>query len=621
LRDSFLTFTPLVRMAIRYLDGRRLHRAVVAGSHWVRRMQESLNRINVFPVSDSDTGTNMTATLAGAASTVPGGEARDVSAASRRIADSTLLGARGNSGAILAQFFQGLAEGLEGCGRVTLSRFASAALRGADAARSALGRPQEGTILTVMSDWARQLEVAARRTADFADAFGEALGEARRSLARTPQQLRVLARAGVVDAGAQGFVHLLEGVQAFLETRRARWRELVAETAAASATEVQAHESSMLFQYCTECLLEGEGLDRGRLRDELGGLGDSLVIAGSGSRLRVHVHTNDPEAVFGVAARQGRVASRKADDMRAQHHRAWGLDGAKRPIAVVSDSACDLPDEVLQLHGIHIVPLRVQFGSESFLDGRTLTATEFYARLASSPFHPTTSQPAPADFVSLYGHLTRNHEHVLSIHLAGAVSGTLQAAERAARQVDAKRITVLDSHTACAAQGLVVLAAAEAVAEGLPLADVIERARRAASEARLFVGVPTLEFLVRGGRVSRGRGAVARLLGLQPILTLDAEGRPTVAGRVRGRRARLRRLLELTVAAAGRHDRPRFAVAHADAIEAARELEAGLRERFPGAEVLVQEVGPVLGTHGGPGATAVAVGGALAPASAPAEAA
>ncbi len=145
--------------------------------------------------------------LAGAASTIPGGEARDVSAASRRIADSALLGARGNSGAILAQFFQGLAEGLEGCGRVTLARFATAALRAADAARSALGRPQEGTILTVMSDWARQLEVA-----------------------------------GVVDAGAQGFVHLLEGVQAFLETRRARWRELVAETVGGNVAEVLVQE-------------------------------------------------------------------------------------------------------------------------------------------------------------------------------------------------------------------------------------------------------------------------------------------------------------------------------------------------------------------------------------------
>jgi DegV family protein with EDD domain len=293
--------------------------------------------------------------------------------------------------------------------------------------------------------------------------------------------------------------------------------------------------------------------------------------------------------------------------MRAQHGRAYGDDASQSRIALVSDSACDLPDDILRRHRIHIVPLRVQFGTESFLDGRTLTATEFYARLGSSPFHPTTSQPAPADFVSLYGHLVRNYASVLSIHLAGAVSGTLQAAERAARQVDSRRITVMDSRTVSAAQGLVVLAAAEAIEQGLELPAVIERARAAAAAARIFVGVPTVEFLVRGGRVSRTRGLAARLLDLQPILTLDRDGRPIVAVRARGRRARVERLVGLAAEAAARYGRPRFAVAHADAIESARGVEGALRGRFPQAEILVEEVGPVLGTHGGPGAVAVAV--------------
>jgi DegV family protein with EDD domain len=605
-------------MPIRYLDGRRFSRAVVAGSHCVRRMQEKLNRINVFPVSDSDTGTNMAATLAGAAEAAGREGDENLAATSRRIADSALLEARGNSGAILAQFFLGLAEAMEGRGRVTLESFAEAAHRAAAAARSALARPQEGTILTVMSDWARALGTAARGTADFREALRDSLAEARRSLARTPEKLRVLARAGVVDAGAQGFVHLLEGVQAFIETGRDAWRQLVRDGAAPAPRAPETHEESILFQFCTECLLEGEALDRERLRDELGGLGDSIVIAGSERRLRVHIHTNDPAAVFAVGERQGRVASRKTDDMRAQHGRAFGDDAARSRIALVSDSACDLPEEILRRHRIQIVPLRVQFGPESFLDGRTLTATEFYARLGSSPFHPTTSQPAPADFVSLYGHLVRNHESVLSIHLAGAVSGTLQAAERAARQVDARRITVLDSRAVSAAQGLVVLAAAEAIERGLDLPAVIEQAHAAASATRIFVGVPTVEFLVRGGRVGRVRGLAARLLDLQPILTLDATGRPIVAARVRGRRARVDRIVRLAEGAASRLRRPRFAVAHADAIEAARGLEGDLRKRFPEAEILVEEVGPVLGAHGGPGAVAVAVAEGTEPAAGPA---
>jgi DegV family protein with EDD domain len=596
-------------MAIRYLDGPRMCRAVVAGFHWVRRMQEELNRINVFPVSDSDTGTNMAATLAGAAAAAEQEPVEEVGPMSRRIAESALLGARGNSGAILAQFFQGLAEGLEGCQRVTARRFVPAARAAVEAARSALARPQEGTILTVMSDWARQLEAAAERSADFTDILRESLAEARRSLARTPEKLKVLARAGVVDAGAQGFVHLIEGVLAFIETRRAEWWTLAAETPAPPSAAAEGDvEQSLLFQFCTECLVEGEGLDRERLGEELGGLGDSIVLAGSSSRLRVHLHTNDPEAAFAVVARQGRLASRKTDDMRAQHELAHAGAGApagpngdpgRRRIALVSDSACDLPDEVLRRHRIHVVPLGVQFGSQSFLDRRTLSATEFYAMLASSPFHPTTSQPAPADFLSVYRYLSRNYEHVVSIHVSGALSGTLQAAERSAREVDGRRITVLDSRTVSAGQGLVVLAAAEAIEDGLALDGVLERVRRAAAAVRLYVSVPTTAYLVRGGRVSRTKGLLARALDLQPILTIGRDGKPAAAARARGSRARSRKTLSLARSAAEAFARPRFAVAHADAIEVARD--------FPEAEVLVAEVGPALGAHGGPGASAIAV--------------
>ncbi|MFN2431962.1 MAG: DegV family protein [Gemmatimonadota bacterium] len=602
-------------MPIRYLDGPRLCRAVIAGAHAVRRVQEMLDRINVFPVSDSDTGTNMAATLAGAAAAAREARVEDVGAMSRRIAESALLDARGNSGVILAQFFQGLAEGLDGCTRVTASRFAAAARRASDAARSALARPQEGTMLTVMSDWAGQLEAAAVRSEDFVAALRESLGTARGSLARTPQMLRVLARAGVVDAGAQGFVSLLEGIQAFIETRRADLRPEPDPAPPAAAEARVDGDAPILFQFCTECLLEGEALDRERLREELGGMGDSLVLAGSPRRLRVHVHTNDPEAVFTTVARQGRIVGRKTDDMRAQHQLAHGGGSAGEPegaagqrrIAIVSDSACDLPDELLRRHRIHLIPLGVQFGAESFLDRRTLSVTEFYAKLAASPYHPTTSQPAPANFLSVYRHLVRNYESVVSIHISGALSGTLGGAERAAREVDAGRIHVIDSRTASAAQGLVVLAVAEAVEDGRSLAEVVDRARRAAETARLFVSVPSTEFLVRGGRVGRTKGLLARALDLQPILTIGQDGKPAAAARARGARARHARTLELALSAAEPLANPRFAVAHADALEQALGYEPELRRTHPRAEVLMAEVGPALGAHGGPGATAIAV--------------
>ncbi|HKD10520.1 MAG TPA: DegV family protein [Thermoanaerobaculia bacterium] len=594
-------------IAVGYLDGYRLSRSVIAGARFVADRAEGLNKINVFPVPDGDTGTNFASTLQKIAAGIARLRLRNVHEMSRRLADAAVGGARGNSGAILAQFFCGFSEGLPDRPRISTADFGPAVVRAAESAYSAIARPVEGTILTVVRDWAAAVQKRAEKVADFGELLPASLHDARQSLENTPRQMKALAKAGVVDAGAQGFVYLLEGIVKYLrEAARRSLPEAPPEEVKAAIFDKT--PENILFRFCTEALLEGDAIDRDALRREAALLGDSIVIAGGANRLRLHVHTNEPEKLFEVVGRLADVAETKVEDMHAQHQTRFDKNRALR-VGVVTDSTCDLPQTLLEELGIGVVPVRVFFGSENYLDKVTLAPSEFYARFAVTDEAPKTSQPPPADFTQVYGNVAAHAGSIVSIHLSAAVSGTYQAAIVGARKVEKTRFEHVDSRNVSVGLGLIVRAAAEAAAAGKSVEEVTRVAREASERTRVYIAVPTLEHLVRGGRVSAARGFVARLLGILPVLTLSGEGAAEAVAKARGFEAARRKMMELLFAAAasGSGAVRRFGVAHCDAPDLAEDLARQIRTRFPESDVLIVECGPALGAHGGPGAVATAV--------------
>jgi len=594
-------------IAIGYLDGNRLSRAVIAGAHFVAERAEALNKINVFPVADGDTGTNVASTLQKVAAGISRTRQRHIREMSKALADQAVGGARGNSGAILAQFFCGFSEGLPDSPRVTTRGFGGAVVKAAESAYSAIARPVEGTILTVIRDWARHVADRAADVADFGVLLPESLKTARMSLQNTPKQMKVLEKAGVVDAGAQAFVYLLEGIVKYLR-EAARLAPPPVEPEEVRPAVFDKTPESILFRYCTEALLEGDAIDRDSLRREVALLGDSIVVAGGASRLRLHVHTNEPEKLFAVAARFADVAQTKIEDMRAQHESRFDQNRAAR-VGIVTDSTCDLPSTMLEELGVGVVPVRVYFGSENYLDKVTITPAEFYARFAVTDQAPKTSQPPPADFTQVYRNVAAHAGAIVSIHLSSAVSGTYQAALVGARPVEKTQITHVDSRNVSVGLGLVVRAAAEAAAAGKSAEEVAAVARDTADRVRTFVAVPTLTHLVRGGRVSPLKGLIAKLLGLLPILAISKEGKAEPAAKARGYDAARRKVLKLLFEEAGERSSAsrRFGVAHCDAEDTAEELAREIRQRYPESDVMIVECGPALGAHGGPGALALSV--------------
>lgn len=577
-----------------------LRRALVAGVRRVLARRDTLNRINVFPVADGDTGSNLAFTLG---SVLGGSLSRRASSAGallRDVADDAIDGARGNSGAILAQFLHGAGETVGDALTLTPQHLAAAASAGALQARGALSEPREGTILSVIRAFADALHVAPR--GDLRAWFVHALERARTALADTPKQLAVLRNAGVVDAGAMGFVELLEGIHDFIATGRSG-SAITCEDCAPVAV-VHSHEAcDDTRPWCTECLLAGDALDAASIRAVLASIdADSVVVAGGGQRLRVHAHVATPAALFDALRGFGTVSGHKADDMRIQHRSATRT----QPTAVVVDSGADLPASECVRLGIVMVPVRVNFGDEDFLDKVSLGTAQFYRRLRDGGVLPQTSQPTPGDFRRQFEMQLAHHAGVVYTGISRAISGTLQSGEHAAARVDAARVRVVDTgHASCGA-GLIALTAAEAAAAGASPEDVAALAARLRHETWTWAVARDIGFGVRGGRVPRWAGPVVETLGVTPVAKMQPGGKLAIAGALWGRRDVPARFARYVVRRLPRGARWRVMVGHCDAAADGQLLLDALRKLLDCDAGWLVEAGPAIGAHAGPQALVVA---------------
>ncbi len=589
--------------AIGYLDGPRLRRSILAAAAWVRAGRDELNRINVYPVPDGDTGTNFSLTLKSIADAMHRLGDAPLPEVCRTAAQASVEGARGNSGMMLSHFLLGFSEGIGERVRLRAHELAAAFRRGFERLEAALEDPVEGTILSVAREAAVGAERAATQHGDILPLIKSTLAHADQALQRTPEQLAVLKEAGVVDAGGKGFVRLLEGVIHLIEKGMIAAEATKADDGVAPAALAEV-ASAQDYRFCTEALVRGDRLPgSAEARQALAPLGGSLLVLRATDLLRVHIHTDDAEAVFRIAEQWGEVVTRKADDMREQHRL---LTTATRQVAVVCDSSCDLPDAVLDRYGIAMVPLQLLFGNEVYLDRVEMGAAEFYRRLRAGGVRATTSQPSPAQFSAAFEHARAGAAEVVVVLLSSGLSGTYANAEAARRAFAAGGVHLVDSRSVSLGMGFLALRAAELAEAGWGAAAIAKELERVRGQTGSFITVDTLEHLLRSGRVSRVQAWLGSLLDMKPILSIDRDGLVVAAARVRHRTAVLPRVLRLLDAALPRERRRlRLGVAHADTPELAEQVRRALRERFRPLDVIVAPVTGVLAAHTGPGAWGV----------------
>ena len=588
---------------IRYLDGPRLNRALRAGIDRILAERSHLDKINVFPVPDGDTGTNLASTFGAIAQTLLARRTVHAGQLLIEVADAALDGAHGNSGVIMAQFLQGLADGLGELPRIRSADLVEAIRSSDEYARTALSEPKEGTILTVISDFGRELRKQhADGLTDIGALMDAGLIVAQKSLEATRTGLEAMRSANVVDAGASGFVLLLEGMTDFLHSGSLREipQPVVEDLEPTETITVADAVNDIEYRYCTECMLTGESISRRKLREELSALGNSMVVAGTRRKIKIHIHTDNPDHVFEIARRYGSVTSQKADDMQMQT-RSMRTDTAR--VAIVTDSAADIPDDEFESLGIHLVPLRIHFGNRSYLDKVSLSSEEFFDELRNNPHHPTTSQPAPGDFRRLYQFLSSHYKEIVSISVTSQASGTCQAAVAAARRVEGPaKITVVDSRSVSLGQGLITMYAAECARAGYSGEEVLTASEKIMTKTQTFALIPDLSYAVRGGRISKTKKFIADILGIHPILALTKEGQLKTGSAVWRRGNPVRRFAKYISRRLDPSKTYRIAVGHADCADLAEQLRDALVINVGSLDATyLTELGSVLGAHGGPG--------------------
>lgn len=288
------------------------------------------------------------------------------------------------------------------------------------------------------------------------------------------------------------------------------------------------------------------------------------------------------------------------------------MKGGPFVIRIVTDSTSDLTPALLQEYGVedvvHIVPLTVHFGDEEFRDGVDLARDTFFEMLKTRAEMPRSSQPSPAAFAEAYQQASNPGDTVLSIHISGKLSGTHQSAALAARQFQDRDVEVIDTRSVSLGLGLMVLAAAKEAKEGKSKEEILAQLRRRIAAVRIYFVVDTLEYLQKNGRIGKAQAFVGGLLNVKPLLSLE-DGVVSPVEKVRGKAKAKERMIERVLETVPPGSVEMGAILHAAAAEEGAEIAARLSERYGDVKFHVEELGPTVGTHAGPGTVGVVVFG------------
>ena len=585
------------------INGVQLYNSFIAGAQKIFENQTLLNNINFYPVPDADTGTNLASTMHSIVNTVrPNENAKETALA---LADAALMGARGNSGIIFAQFLYGFSKDIKDKPNMTIADFAEYARIGSECAYYALANPKEGTMISVIRDWAKYIFENQDSTDDFTTLFISAMSAAMDALKQTAKFIPAKAKT-MVDAGAKGFVVFIEGMCEYFHSGEKSVQVAEAEIIDSEWLGGIDHQV-ITYRYCTEALLVGEQLEREKISSLIDMMGDCLVIAGSPKKMRLHIHTDEPWIVLERVQTIGRVIYQKVEDMVMQNDL---VSNRKSNIGILSDSACDIPKELLEKYQIQTVPLTVSFGEEFYLDQLTIKPKQFLDKLEKSTEIPKSSQPSLMDFTNRYNYLSTHYDSIISVHLNGKFSGMINSSRRAAAAVSkniGKAIDIIDSKTATGALGLNVIRTAEAAINGMSHEDIVKNAQEWANKTKLFISCVNTKYLISSGRISTFKALALKLFGIKPIIGLQSDGELKLNKISFTSKDSYKKILDLMKENYEHKKMWNYCITHVDNLEAAQYLSQEI-EKISGRKPLyIEDASPMLAGKVGPKAVAVAI--------------
>jgi len=583
------------------INGEVLYNAFLSGVMQVRKQKNVLNKMNVFPIADGDTGSNLISTMNSIVEETK--VHKSIKATINSMADAALIGARGNSGIIFAQFINGINEEISDAESITIVNFAETLKRAVPYAYKAILNPVEGTMITVIREWSEAVYRLKDVTKTFEEIITKTLEDAKLSLANTPNLLEILKRSSVVDSGASGFVSFLQGVVDFLNDKniiklKQNREEIVFEK------EVYNFTADIPYKYCTEALISNENLNSDDIKNAIKHLGNSLIVAGNSKKIRIHIHTNKPDELFYILKDKGKIIQQKVDNMKKQYD---VVHKRLNKIAILTDSIADIPAELTEKYQIHVIPLNLIIEESTYLDKITIKPDKFYSMIDNLKEYPTSSQPTIKSIENIFSFLTSHYESIISIIVSKEMSGTFNIVQKAAEKFieEGKIITVINSKLNSGAEGLLVLEAAKALELGKGHEEVVGIIEASLKKARIYVSVSTFKYMVKGGRVSPMKGFIGKMLNLKPIISIDANGKGIAFDKTFSKKSNTKKILKIVKKANEENKIISYNIVHANALIKAKELSLQLTKTLGHAPEYITEISPIVGLNAGIGAVAV----------------
>ena len=557
--------------------------------------RELLNRINVFPVPDGDTGDNLVHTLKPVYEQIDAINEPRLDNLAAQLAAEMLMSAKGNSGVIFAQFFFSFAKALKGHATIGPADFSLAMEKAVHETYESIAQPQEGTILTVLRHTAEEFKRLALNGEKYQVIFEKAVIACREVLEKTRHMLPQLKKAKVVDAGGLGFYLFFKGMgAAVLDKKAENDKNLNAFDRVPDAI-----DQSQLA-YCAEWVFRASGQDKEFFKTLLKKHGDSLLIAGDADLLHLHIHTDSPEDVERELAGHGEIVSRKVDSLRKPENPCPEI-----AVALVMDSAVDIPEQTEKAMGIVVVPLQILLNDRYFRDKIEISKEELYRRMRrEKDLVVKTSQPAPLDFKTAYEVALARHGQVLFFSLSSRLSGSYQNALAALRLLpaaDQARIRVVDTGNVSAGSGLLLCRALQLFGRGLSMEQVAAEVENRRADVISLGYIESLEYAVRGGRLPPMAGSITRLLGVKALVAFE-NGVLVKKGMLFSAKNKEKKVVRRFLKRLNLDKSHAVGIVYTDNPQAVMRLEDELAKSPLKISAIFQVVGAaVLGAHAGPG--------------------
>ena len=584
-----------------YLTQEELQKMMLLSYQKIEANKEQINKINVFPVPDQDTGSNMAKTLLGIKEAIEGKTFKDLSEISNAALEGALTSAQGNAGVIYVGFLASFLPLLDK-NPVDAKKLAIAFEKGAERARESIQNPKEGTILDVIDAAAETFKKETVRETNIINVFKLATEKAREALLATREKMEIFRRANVVDAGGLGFLMILES---YLEALEGEKKEVKKEEM--PSEKIRRFVQVLSNRYEIVSLIENPRFNEEIIRGKLKKMGDSIDVVQIGNKTKVHIHTDYPGEVRDVMRETGSILELRTEDMAKE---VVGEPSVRKvSIGIVTEgNLADLPQKVLERYQIEPVLCIVDWPEGQNLPGENIYQKMREADKRRIKTFPKTTQPSPKSYFDAFKKQLQKFDKVLCITLSHKLSGCYNSACQGKEMMgeeEKARVYILDSLQAVASQGLLVLRAIELIQEQREINEVIEELKKLIPKTHLYAILEDPKWLEAGGRMSKSQANWIRRIkkiNLHPLVTIK-DGVVTKAGIIFARdtaEALFKKIAKESQKTRKEGKRIRIIIGHADNPEGAEKLRQRLKEIK--AEVpFISLASPVVCSHTGPG--------------------